>query len=318
LIENLRESLAEKIFKNKDYTNLALTHADISLYANATQYLVKKHNNAILYDGAVEPSLEDILIDTDIDEEYVNNFAVITIQAINEDYGPSRSTEGTLLAHLNGELIHEGRTYFLLAGKWYEVDATYIEQIKKDFINLLTPLDIAASSIGLKPWQKNESEGDYNSSSLNYPEHINGDTILTDNVELFDTLAYRDDQLYILHVKKGFNVKIRDVRSQLLASAQVIENDLRGSSSNKLRDHHQQLVAKDRTTLSGKDFLELFRRRRIYVLCYGTKDKVTVANIGNFRSSVAKMEVVSLNNQFRQISTDDSAELRIAWIQITD
>ncbi|MDQ2880382.1 MAG: TIGR04141 family sporadically distributed protein [Actinomycetota bacterium] len=317
MINKLRESLADKVFKDKDDENLALTHADIPLYTNATRYVVKHHNDVILYDGTVEPLLSDILKSAVIDVEYVKNFFAITIRAINEDYAPTYGTEGTLLAHLNGELTYEGKTYFLLAGKWYEVDATYIEQIKKDFVNLLAPLDVAASSIGLKDWQKDASEGDYNASSLNFAEHINGDTILTDNVELFDTLVYRDDKLYILHVKRGFNVKIRDVRSQLLASAQVIENDLR-SSSKKLNNHYRQLVEKERTTLSEEGFLELFQRPRVYVLCYGTKDKVAATSIHKFRSSVAKMEVVSLNNQFRQIGTDDSAVLRIAWIPITD
>lgn len=316
LIQELRKALSEKIFKNKSYENLALTHADITLYAGATRYIVKQGDNT-LYDHEVSPSLADVLKDAVVDEDYIKNFTSISIQSINEDNGPAPGTEGTLQAHLNGELTHKGKTYFLLAGKWYEVDANYIEQIKKDFVGLLTTLNLDASEVGLKKWQKDQSEGDYNKASLDYPETINGDKILTDNVELFDTLAYKDDNLYILHVKKNFNVKIRDVRSQILASAQIIENDLRNSTS-KLREHHKQLVAKGRTRLSESDFLKLFERKRVYVLCYGTKDKVTESSLGKFTSNVARMEVVSLNNQFRQVGTDDSAVLRITWIPVEE
>jgi uncharacterized protein (TIGR04141 family) len=317
MINKLRSSLAKKIFKDRSDANLALTHADISLYANATRYIVLQHKT-VLYDSAVEPSITDILDAATIDEEdYTKNFSTITIQAINEDYGPTHGTEGTLLAHLNGELAHEGKTYFLLTGKWYEVDASYIEQIKKDLLNLLTSLDVPASDIGLGDWQKDKTEGEYNQSSLAYSEHINGDTILTDNVELFDTLAFQDDKLYILHVKRDFNIKIRDVRSQLLASAQIIENDLRNTPKN-LQAHYKQLSDKGLTTLSEEAFLELFNRQRIYVLCYATKNKVTSDNLHKFTSSVAKMEVVSLNSQFRQISTDDSAMFRITWIPIVE
>lgn len=317
LIGELRASLAERVFKNKDYANLALTHAEISFYASATRYVVNQHDDEILYESAEEPLLEDFLRNARIDDEYVNNFSSITIQAINDDYGPSYGTEGALLAHLNGELTHEGRTYFLLAGKWYEVNARYIKNITEDFINLLAPLDIPASKIGLRPWRTDETEGIYNASSLDYDEWINGDLVLTDNVELFDTLAYPNSELYIIHVKKNFNVKIREVCSQLIGSAQIIEDDLRGDS-NKLKHHHRQLVAKGRTMLSQEEFLALFGRPRRYVLCYGTRDKVTEANIGKFTSSIAKMEVVSLSNQFRQIGTDNNAGLRIVWIQITD
>ena len=314
LIQKLRQALAEKIFKNKSYENLALTHADITIYAGATRYIAIQVDD-VLYDNEVSPTLKDILADATLDEDYQKNFSSISIQSINEDVSPAPGTEGSLLAHLNGELTFEGKTYFLLAGKWYEVDANYIEQIRKDFVNLLKSLDLPASEIGLKDWQKGQSEGSYNQASLDYSEAINGDKVLTDNVELFDTLAYKDDKLYILHVKKGFNVKVRDVRSQILASAQIIENDLRNSTS-KLREHHKQLLARGRTTLSEDEFVRLFERRRIYVLGYGTKDKVTESSLNKFTSNVARMEVVSLNNQFRQVGTDDSAILRITWIPV--
>ena len=216
---------------------------------------------------------------------------------------------------MNGEITHAGKTYFLLSGKWFEVSASYIEQIQKDFLNLIKQLDIGANEIELQNWPKSDSEGSYNSKSLKHAEYINGDKVLTDNIELFDTLVHKGDKLYVLHVKKEFNVKIRDVRSQILASAQVIENDLRNDSQ-KLKAHYAQLKNKGRTNLSEKVFLELFLRQRIYVLAYGRKGKITSGSISKVTSSVAKMEVVSLNNQFRQITTDNSATLRIAWIPI--
>lgn len=317
LINKLRKALAEKIFRDKDTSNLALTHAEIALYANATQYVVTQNDDNVIVDSTIQPDLNTIVENATIDEDYAKNLFSIVIHTKNEDYGQHYGTEGTLLAHLNGELTHGGKTYFLLAGKWYEVNATYIEEIKKDFLNLVSSLDLQASEIGLKNWPKNDREGAYNQASLNYDEKINGDTILTDNVELFDTLAFHGDRLYILHVKKNFNVKIRDVRSQLLTSAQIIENDLRNNSQ-RLKKHHAQLVSKGRTQLSEDEFLKLFQKPRTYALCYGTKEKVTSSTINKFTSSVAKMEVVSLNNQFRQISTDDSAVLRLVWIPLVD
>lgn len=316
LISELCASLAKQIFTDKSYENLALSHVDSNIYANATNYTVyQKSKSNLLYGETSEPSLSDIVAVIDLEDEDAKNLTTVEIETTNDDYGDSFGTNGTLLAHLNGEIVHNGRTYFLLSGKWYEVNASYIQQIQKDFLNLIESSDLSKAEIGLKDWTDSDSEGTYNESSLSHAEFINGDTILTDNIELFDTLAYKNNKLYIIHVKKGFNVKIRDVRSQILASAQVIENDLRNGSI-KLKEHHAQLVEKGRTTLSESDFLNLFTRKRIYVLAYGRREKVTQKNIKKVTSSVAKMEIVSLNNQFRQITVDDSATLRITWIPI--
>jgi len=316
LIAELCAKLAEQIFKDKQYENLALSNAEPGLYSNATQYVVYMKSKANrLYQGSAQPTLGDILENAELDDDYVKNFSVIEIETKNDDYGDSYGTSGNLLAHLNGEITHGGKTYFLLSGKWYEVSASYIEQIKKDFLNLIEQLDLDAKDVELQNWLSADSEGTYNSKSLPHEEYINGDKILTDNIELFDTLVYKGDKLYIIHVKKDFNVKIRDVRSQILASAQVIENDLRNGSQ-KLKAHHAQLNTKGRTTLSEEEFLQLFSRQRTYVLAYGRKEKVTSETISKVTSSVAKMEVVSLNNQFRQITTDNSATLRTTWIPV--
>ncbi|MDQ0867279.1 hypothetical protein QF036_004930 [Arthrobacter globiformis] len=65
------------------------------------------------------------------------------------------------------------------------------------------------------------------------------------------------------------------------------------------------------------EFLKLFENPRIYVMAYGSKIKVNESTIKKFSSSVARMEVVSLNNQFRQISSAESqAKLGISWIKI--
>lgn len=318
LIERLRSVLAQRIFVDREFENLAVAHVDATLYDNATRYLVTQGRNH-LYDEAEQPDLSDIVASMDVNEDdLVENFSRIQIRSSNEDYGSSFGTSGSLLGHLHGELQFEGKTYFLLAGKWYEVDAAYIEQVTKDFTRVIDALDLAYDAIGLRAWGTTEVEGDYNETSLSGSPFINGDKVLTDNVELFDTLTWDDKEVRILHVKRGFNVKVRDVRSQLINSAQIIENDLRTGSA-RLKDHYRQLFDKGRTKLSEEEFIALFSKKRVYVLAYGAALKVTPGSLSSFRSSVARMEVVSMNAQFRQISSADSqAELRITWIPVSD
>jgi hypothetical protein len=51
--------------------------------------------------------------------------------------------------------------------------------------------------------------------------------VLTGGVELFDLLADGDGRTLIFHEKRNFDVKMSDVRTQIVNAASIIENDLR-------------------------------------------------------------------------------------------
>ncbi len=319
LIVRLNCHLAKKLVVEHDYANIAVTHADASLYANATLYAVSKGKEDI-YAGDRRPDLADILDNVDPGPEGPESLLTsITVRSQCLDYGPEVGTHGTLLEHLHGEIRYDERTYFLLAGRWYEVDKSYIELVTRDFVGLIEDLDLRASQIGLPNWQKAKSEGAYNEDSVTGDLVINGDRVLTDNVELFDTLSCVGERTYIIHVKRDFDVKVRDVRSQIINSANIIENDLRVSDPARLKRHHAALRRRGRTTLTEAEFLDLFEHPRTYVIAYGTTTKVERATVDQFGSIVARMEVVTLGGQFRQIaSASHATELRIAWIEIVD
>lgn len=317
LIGKLKIALAKKIFLKHDYSNLSVAHVDAAIYDNATSYLVCQDKTEVL-EMTSRPELADIVPKITVDPaDLLANFANVTIETENSDYGSGFGTSGPLLGHLHGEVSYEKKTYYLLAGKWYEVDAVYIEQITKDFLATMDDLDIDPKVIGLKAWRAADTEEVYNRTSVEADTFINGDRVLTDNVELFDGIATDGKMTYLLHVKRDFDVKVRDVRSQVINSAQIIENDIRTGSFAKLKQHYAALKRRGRTDLTEEQFLELFQRPRTYVLAYGSKVKVAEATIGKFGSSVARMEVVSLSNQFRQLSSAESqAKLRITWIEL--
>jgi uncharacterized protein (TIGR04141 family) len=319
LIGRLKTHLAERVFIDHEYENLAIAHADASFFASASTYIVTKGTEEV-YRGDARPELDSLVPRLQVSAAGAT--ALLTEVAIRSTYDDSESNIGTfdtLLAHLNGEVRLDERTYFLLNGRWYEVDASYIDLVTRDLLGLIGNLDLDRSSIGMREWRSNEDEGTYNIDSVTAPTVINGDRVLTDNVELFDTLAFDGQRLHLIHVKKGFDVKIRDVRSQIINSANIIENDRRGAEPTRLKRHHAALVRNGRTTLDVAEFLWLFEFPRTYVLAYGTEGKVTSDTIDQFKSSVARMEVVTLAAQFRQVaSANQDTQLRISWVEIVD
>jgi hypothetical protein len=316
LIGQLRVQLAKQVFSDKDFANLTITHPDTSAYNNSTSYTATQGGDT-LWEQDEPPELADLIALMTIDTiTLVENLTSVSIQSHNAEYGPAYETSGPLLRHLYGEIRFKDKSYFLLGGAWYEVDSKYIDQVTKDFVNLIADLDLDSTVIKMRDWPAGVKEGAYNMTSLQTAIFVNGDTVLTDNVELFDSLAFDDGSTYIVHVKDGFDVKIRDVRSQIINSAQVIENDLRTGDLRKLKEHHAKLMRRGRTTLSQDAFLHLFDNPRVYVLAYGSGTKVSGSNLDKFKSSVARMELVSLNNEFRQISNSESkCKLRLRWIR---
>jgi hypothetical protein len=298
---------------------MVLTNTDASLYANATEYTVSCGSED-MYKGDRRPDLADVL------DGLAPGFAetptllkAVTIRSQCLDYGSEVGTFGTLLEHLHGELCYEGHTYFVLAGRWYKVDGSYIDLVTKDFLGLIEALDIPASEIGLVPWKKTKSEEEYNQDYATGDLVINGDRVLTDNVELFDTLSCIEGRTYIIHVKRDFDVKVRDVRSQIINSVNIIENELRLGDYTRLKRHYATLKRRGRIKVTESVFLDLFQNPRTYVLAYGTTTKVESATVGQFQSTVARMEVVTLGGQFRQIvSASNDVELKVAWIGLVD
>jgi hypothetical protein len=69
-------------------------------------------------------------------------------------------TDGTLLHHLRGEIRHDDRTWFVLAGRWNEVDRQYLDLVTRDFVMLVDDLNLDAPTIGLRPWRCTQSERD--------------------------------------------------------------------------------------------------------------------------------------------------------------
>ncbi|WP_275003087.1 DUF6119 family protein [Promicromonospora iranensis] len=315
LVARLKGELAARVFLRGECENIAVTHVDASIYDNATAYTVLQQGT-VIYEGPDRPSLGDVVRNATIDGDVLANLTNISIASENLDYGAGFGTTGTLLSHLHGELRHGEKTYYLLAGRWYEVEASYIKQVTKDLISTLEEHEMDRSRIGMRPWQASQSEGEYNKRSVSDRlPFINGDRVLTDNVELFDTLVWDDESVYVVHVKRGFDVKIRDVRSQIINSAHIIENDLRAEAGTRLKAHYRRLVSNDRTTLDEVQFMNLFEKPRTYVLAYGSPVQVNANSIKRFGSSVARMEVVSLANQFRQIG-GAAARLCVVWLPI--
>jgi uncharacterized protein (TIGR04141 family) len=151
-IGRLRGALANQLVMRHEFANMAVTHADASLYANADRYVASRGRQD-LYSGELRPELDDILVGVDPGPGPMSLLTSITVRSESTDADSMATTDGTLLHHLHGEIRYDDRTWFVLAGRWYEVDRQYVDAVTRDFVELIGELDLDASVIGLRTWR---------------------------------------------------------------------------------------------------------------------------------------------------------------------
>lgn len=210
--------------------------------------------------------------------------------------GETKKTEAMFIHHLTCELTTLSQPYFLIDTIWYKVKGDFINSINEQCSqlikrNLLTPnpLDI--------PWDIQElTEGDYNLLYIERPEYIILDKMLGENIELCDILFETEDTLYVIHVKDGFDAKIRDLTNQISISASRLWNDLKSDKTFlKLVYKSYSESTNNVRNLSWTDFFQKFTTKEIiYVLAFSSnlKDKTVANNIESHKSNIAKFSVI--------------------------
>lgn len=308
LVKELEEEL-NKILVKSEYDNFDLCHQESSRYLNAEGYEAKFEDKNKSYDE--NPSLESF-------EEFVKPLNIDSLEKIhieathNENF---LNVEGSSYDVLCGEIAKDGKVYFLFNKHWYSLKPEFLKLVDQTFENVIND-DKYKTKIKFPDWKKIEKEGKnlpqredlYSESVIKaITDSILGDKVFVDSIELYDVLTWDRENLYIVHIKSGFDVKIRDLSSQIFSSAQIIENS-RMSGFKELEEHHKSLISKKRTEISFDNYKKLFSKKINYMFAYGRANQVLDKNI---KSSVAKLEVVQLAKDMTRFE----GKLKLLWIK---
>ena len=133
------------------------------------------------------------------------------------------STFGTFYSHIISELTYKSKKYFRIDANWYYLDDRFLEQIKKDAIN--TYIENKLEIELLKKWKTGWDEDKYNLKH-NKKGYYVLDKLIKENIELCDILIVKENTIYFVHVKDGFNTQMRNLYIQIILSAKRLWNDL--------------------------------------------------------------------------------------------
>ncbi len=209
------------------------------------------------------------------------------------------------LYHISTEFKFDRKPVFLVDTKWFHLRDSFVEDLKINTVHVLNSYPAPEDILNI-PWDKTilRTEGVYNFEYDEKDNYIVLDTLIADNLELCDIMFYNEDELYLIHVKYGFQSKMRELTNQVLISARRLR-ETKGTKEKKLLvDIHHQLIEKG-YNINGLDlehFIALFEKRIKYVIAFTShlkKDLEVKNNIEKFTSNIARYSLIQCSGEMR-------------------
>ena len=208
-------------------------------------------------------------------------------------------THGTFLDHIIAEITFNEKKYFKIDRNWYIVKDDYLQKLNDAAKDYYTRYEWKNNI--LQFWPNNLSEGEYNLLH-NGPNTFVMDKLLIDNIELCDILHLEDNTLSFIHVKDGFDVKLRDCYIQVVLASKRLKLDLSDQNGNRyliptLKKYNRD-NAKNQIDIDGfssslkKENLEI-----VFILAYKNRslsNLPAIEKIDKSDSNIAKYSIVNV------------------------
>lgn len=309
LIDALDEQLCANILAaliDDNDINLEFSHKYFGLFQSANRYEFDKASlNVDGFPCEIPPTAKEVLahlyhgdfLSATNAAELKDELEKITFCAIHDD--DTDTTKASVLNHLHGEVEYKGQNYFLVDGKWYVAEDDFITRVSKDFEGLLSSEFFdKPNSLVLSQYDLLSAEGKYNESYIESSDWLTTDRAFLNNVELSDLIGWKDDTLYIVHNKVGFNVTVRDVCSQILHSMNMLDQMRATNDVDAVGAYYDRILAKHYSgkniPISRQDFIDKLLKTEsskiTYVLGYAAESPVDTS----CQSNIAKFEAVKL------------------------
>ncbi len=238
--------------------------------------------------GQVLSSYEGHLEIQDIFKLYVEKFKVNIQQGENKNVlddfikqifvvgviDGDTPVEQSLLSLLDFKAMHNGKTYWLMNGKWVYLDETFIDILNEQFYRKVTskyrqsrPLD------ELKVWKKDIGEGEYNFSHNTIENILVLDKIFVDNIEICDLLLIEETESFFIHVKDGLDRDARVLSEQIMSSMTAVNNAQRFGDLKFFKRYYVSISNKKKDSVSGTSESNLSKAARKFLNRFPSEQK---------------------------------------------
>ena len=272
--------------KSRPLINLG-ANIDIQGLADLS-FLLNIYNNCLDSVEFQNSSNKDLFI-----KQYISSIRIRTFDSDGE-----LCTEGQLVDYIQTEL-HRTETYFLLDKTWYKLQSEFDASLTDKYLIRV------GKRVRMLPFIKSWNGPDETAYNMLYDDKINPlylHLIKVDHIELCDILVFdhSSKKTYIIHVKRDLGASIRDLVSQAIISARIIEEEATSGKKARIIRLYEQAVSNhriDEKNLTKEHFISFFDYDREYCLALYDKDITnSVLESGDFSSRIAKFSLVEFSS----------------------
>ena len=221
-------------------------------------------------------------------------------------------TKGVFLDHIICELNINNRPVFQIDTKWFKVEDNFTNSIN-ELCNRMIEINYLDRNILTEKWfiDRGEDEGFYNRKYHLKENYWVFDKSLGQNIELCDILYESENVLYFIHVKKGFDGKIRDLSNQIQVSASRFNNDVSSGSLAFINDvitsYNNRSENSDRL-IEKEFFIEKLtnKNKRVeFVMAFKSDAKgtpIVKGNVESIKSNIAKYSLIQCVREMNVLS----------------
>ncbi|WP_312561464.1 DUF6119 family protein [Anaerospora sp.] len=323
LIETLENQIYNSIYKTFNSSKLDvefdLCHPEFEKFLGAASYTIHKTNSTKSQLGNLVEEHEHIWSEifrcvedeNDTIETFRDYLERIRIRSYDTD--GVLLTDGYLVKHINGEIRHNDKVYFVLDNHWYQLQDEFLSKLNgecKKVIDSCFNNDIANVM-----WNKSPDENAYNQQYFSQDNCMVVDKVLVRNIELCDILKVHEGILYLIHVKQGFGNTTRDLTSQIEIAAKQVSQIINSGNYKLIEELYESIKKKQKNNayfkkvahqtdeITKEEFIQIFKNK--IVLCFAFYDtgitQRDIRDINKFRSNIAKYSVVQMYRRLRSI-----------------
>lgn len=236
--------------------------------------------------------------------------------------GAQRKTNAMFTQHITCEINVNARPVFYIDTNWYKVNNDFINTINTICADMLTKNFLRENILHI-PWLKGMSEGEYNLKYENIANFRVFDKIISQNIELCDLYYEDDNSIYLIHVKDGFDAKIRDVSNQIMISATRFWNDKNSGTFEFLDgiiNKYNALATNNARQIDRNLFLNGLNTKDIYFVMAFKSSLATHldirTSIETLNSNIAKYSLIQcmrdMNTEFYKLKAFDIQRTQVA------
>jgi hypothetical protein len=212
--------------------------------------------------------------------------------------GTNLKTHAMFTQHITCEINVNNQPIFLIDNNYYKVKNDFVDSINNRCQDIISK-NYLRDNILTIAWQNGITEGNYN---INYFA-INGfrvfDKVISQNIELCDLLYEDQDSMYFIHVKNGFDGRLRDLSNQVVLSSVRFSNDKNSGTYEFLdgiiNSYNSQAINAGNLIVRA-DFIHSIQNKEIFfVMAFKSTLPANVDirnNVNVLRSNIAKYALI--------------------------